>query len=133
MRVVVMMIFMVVIHVGCVRGDKASPQSSQELIDRIVNSEQPVAVNFWARWCMACIALDPTLEELSREYAGKVQFVTVDVDLHREISQYFRIDAIPAVFIIEDKTVRIAINGMRDKDTYRNALNDVLKLAESRR
>jgi thioredoxin 1 len=82
---------------------------------------------------MACIALDPTLEALSKEYVNRVQFVTVDVDQHREIAQYFQIGSIPAVFIIEDKTVRTTLVGMRDKDTYRAALNEALKLAETRK
>ena len=119
-------------HTGCAQN-KAKADSSQQIADRIVESKIPVLVDFWAGWCMPCKILDPILEEVEKEYKGRVLFMKVNIDVHMGLAQYFQVQAIPTVFIIEDKTVRTALPGVRDKATYKNALDSALKLAEERK
>ncbi len=100
--------------------------SSQQIADVIVNSKIPVLVDFWAAWCGPCKLLNPIIKQLEKDYDKKVLFLKVNVDVHRSISAYFSVNAIPAVFIIKDKTVVKMIPGLQPKETYAQALNDVL-------
>jgi len=123
---------------GCAQ-DKGSPGGSrpvdttQAIADRIVESKIPVVLDFWAGWCMPCKILDPIMEELQKEYRGKVLFIKINVDTQLGITQYFKVSSIPTVFVVEDKTVRAAFPGVRDKKTYRDAIENALKLAADRK
>lgn len=66
----------------------------------------PVVVDFWATWCMPCLALSPALEKLVKEYNGKFILTKLNVDEGRLISQEYGIQSIPTVKIFKDgKTV----------------------------
>jgi len=119
---------------GCAQDKGGRPvDSTQALADRITESKIPVVLDFWAGWCMPCKILEPMIEELEKEYKGKVLFLKINVDTQLEITRYFRVNSIPMVFIVEDKTVRSAFAGVRDKKTYRDAIEDALKLAAERK
>ncbi|GBU22234.1 thioredoxin [Fibrobacteres bacterium R8-0-B4] len=113
-------------------GKKARADSSQQIADRITASKIPVVVDFWAAWCGPCRYLDPIIEELQKEYKGRVLFIKVDVDVHLALTAYFTVSAVPTVYVIEDKTVRSAMPGVRYKKEYVNAIESALKLSKDR-
>lgn len=100
--------------------------SSQTIADRIVNSPIPVLIDFWAVWCGPCRMLNPIMEEMKKKFAGKVSFEKINVDVHRSISAYFRVSAIPAVFIVSNKTVVNYLQGLQPREAYEKALQNVL-------
>ena len=100
--------------------------SSQQIADRIVKSKKTVLVDFWAVWCAPCRILNPTIKKLEKEFKGKVEFIKINVDVHRQISAYFRVQGIPAIFIIRDRAVQKAITGLQPEEVYRDALKEVL-------
>jgi thioredoxin 1 len=100
--------------------------SSQQIADMIVNSKIPVLVDFWAPWCGPCRLLNPIIKQLEKDYDKKVFFVKVNIDVHRSIANYFSVNSIPAVFIINDKTVLKMLPGLQPREAYVNALNEVL-------
>jgi thioredoxin 1 len=100
--------------------------SSQQIADIIVKSNIPVFVDFWAVWCGPCKLLNPIVAELEKEFKGKVLFLKVNVDIHKSISNYFQVSAIPAVFILKDKTVVNMFPGLQRKETYAAALNSII-------
>lgn len=100
--------------------------SSNSIADKIVRSQIPVVVDFWAAWCAPCRILDPVIEDLEKEYRNRVLFIKVDVDIHKNLAGYFKVSSIPSIFIIKDKTVVASLPGVQDKETYRRALDAVL-------
>lgn len=100
--------------------------SSQIIANEIVKSEIPVLVDFWAPWCAPCRLLNPIIKELEKEFAGKVLFMKVNVDIHRSIAAYFEVHSIPAVFIVNKKVVVKSIPGLQPKEVYANALKEIL-------
>ena len=68
----------------------------------VLDSKQPVLVDFWAEWCGPCKAIAPSLEELSEEMASKLKIVKINVDENPSISQTYNIRSIPALMIFKD-------------------------------
>ena len=68
----------------------------------VLDSKQPVLVDFWAEWCGPCKAIAPSLEELSEEMASKLKIVKINVDENPSISQTYSIRSSPALMIFKD-------------------------------
>ena len=68
----------------------------------VKNSDIPVVVDFWAEWCGPCKQIDPALEELAAEMAGKVKIAKVDVDQNPNAAAAMGVRGIPALFIFKN-------------------------------
>lgn len=60
-----------------------------------------MVVDFHADWCRPCHQIAPLLEQLSREWEGRVRFVKVDIERNRDVARAYRISSIPAVLLFE--------------------------------
>jgi thioredoxin 1 len=67
----------------------------------VIASEQLSVVDFWAEWCGPCRAIGPVIEELSKEYQGKVKVGKVNVDVNPNVSMQYGITSIPAILFIK--------------------------------
>ena len=76
--------------------------SDQDFKKDVLDSHQPVLVDFWAEWCGPCKAIAPSLEELSDEMGSKLKIVKINVDENPTISQTYSIRSIPALMIFKD-------------------------------
>src|SRR5579875_588001 len=77
--------------------DKAKPVNQQNWDTEVINSQIPVFVDFWAEWCGPCRMVGPVIEELAGEYAGKVNFVKVNVDENNELASKYNVFSIPTL------------------------------------
>ncbi|NMM63361.1 thioredoxin [Clostridium sp. P21] len=100
----------------------------KEISDSIFNKEVitndiPVVVDFWAPWCGPCKMIGPVMEELDKQYLGKIKFVKVNVDENPVISQEFRISSIPTIMIFKKGEAVENIVGFRPKSDFEQILN----------
>lgn len=93
----------------------------------VMESKIPVIVDFWASWCHPCMMIAPVVEELSRDYAGRVKVAKVEVDEAAEISSRFNVMNIPTLIIFRDGKETDRIIGVSSKDEIIRRLEKILK------
>ena len=91
--------------------------------DEISKSDLPVLVDFWATWCMPCKKLGPILEEVSREYEGKVKFAKLNVEEGQQVASKFGIMSVPTMVIFKDGKVKNQIVGLLSKDELKKKID----------
>lgn len=67
----------------------------------VLDSDKLTVIDFWAEWCGPCRAIGPVIEELSKDYAGKVNIGKVNVDQNPQLSVNFGITSIPAILFVK--------------------------------
>ncbi len=90
--------------------------------------DKPAIVDFYADWCKPCKMIEPILDDLAKEYNGKIYIYRVNVDENREVASVFGIRSIPSVlFIPMEGQPQMAV-GAYPRDFYVKAIHDVLKV-----
>ena len=71
----------------------------------VLASTQPVVVDLWAPWCGPCRSVAPVLDTLAGRYAGRVKVVKINVDEEPELAGAFRVQSIPTILVVKERTV----------------------------
>ena len=86
--------------------------------NEVITSDKLTVVDFWAEWCGPCRAIGPVIDELSKEYDGKVNIGKVNVDENPQISMNYGITSIPAILFIKDGQVVDKLVGAQPKSNF---------------
>ncbi|MGO9481917.1 MAG: thioredoxin [Candidatus Kryptoniota bacterium] len=101
--------------------------SSDNFESEVIKSNLPVLVDFWAAWCGPCRMIAPIVEELAREYNGKLKVAKVDVDANQDIAMTFGIMSIPTLLIFQGGRVADQLVGAVPKSMLVDKIARVLE------
>ena len=91
---------------------------------QVLDSENPVVVDFWAPWCGPCHMVTPALEELATEYGGKVRFAKLNTDENRETAVKYGIMSIPTIKVFKSGDEVGSMSGAAPKDYLKEFIDN---------
>ncbi|HMG82875.1 MAG TPA: thioredoxin [Ferruginibacter sp.] len=86
--------------------------------EKVLDSDKLSVIDFWAEWCGPCRAIGPVIEELSKEYEGKVNIGKVNVDHNPQTSVNYGITSIPAILFVKGGQVVDKLVGAQPKANF---------------
>jgi thioredoxin 1 len=95
----------------------------------VLKSPVPVLVDFTATWCGPCKALAPIVEELAKDFAGKVKMGKLDIDHSRNVPTKYGIMAVPTIILFKGGREVEKITGLKSKSDLRKRLDALLAAA----
>lgn len=97
--------------------------------EEIIGSGKPVIVDFWATWCGPCVGMSPLIDELAKEYEGKVIIGKYNIDEESEFSTRFRIMSIPTLLFFKNgEKTAIRLAGSQRRETLVEKIDELLAL-----
>jgi thioredoxin 1 len=94
-----------------------------ESFSQLIQSSQPVLVDFFATWCGPCKSMEPVIKDVAKTVAGKVRVVKVDIDKQQQIARQYNVSAVPTFIIFKNGNPIWRHPGMIDKSSLLNMLN----------
>ncbi len=94
--------------------------------EKVLQSDKPVMVDFWAPWCGPCKAIAPTVEALEKEYGDQMTFAKVNVDDNPVSPSKYGVQAIPTLIFFKNGEVAEQITGMVAKEKLEETIKGVL-------
>lgn len=97
----------------------------------VLQSEQPVLVDFWAPWCGPCRMIAPTVEAVAEQYSGSASVVKLNVDENPSTSQRYGIKGIPTLILFRDGKEAERVVGATSKEALTRLIDKYLNNAEA--
>lgn len=101
--------------------------SDAEFEERVLNSELPVVVDFWAPWCGPCKMIAPVLEDMAKTYEGRLVIAKVNTDEYPEWAMHFGVQGIPTILFVENGEVVDRLVGAAPPPLIKNKVEALLK------
>lgn len=106
--------------------------TDEEFDEKILNSDLPVVVDFWAPWCGPCKAVAPILDKLAEDYSGKVVIAKVNTDEDNQYAAQYGVQGIPTmIFFYEGKLVHRQVGALPEpnmRDLFEQFVNITTKV-----
>lgn len=98
-------------------------------VNEIIESGKPVVIDFWATWCGPCMGMAPLIDELAKEYEGKVVIGKYNIDEESDLSTQYRIMSIPTLLFFKNgKKTSIRLVGAQQRDTLVEKIEELLAM-----
>jgi len=107
-------------------GDLTKEFTADNFEAEVIQSAQPVLVDFWAEWCGPCRQIAPAVDEVAAEYEGRAVVGKVNIDHHPTIATEYGIRSIPNLLVFSDGKVQQQIVGAVGKGELSEAINKLL-------
>jgi thioredoxin 1 len=105
--------------------------SDVEFEEKVLGSDIPVLVDFWAPWCSPCLMVAPILDKLAEEYAGKILVAKVNTDEDAQWAMRFGVQGIPTMLVVHNGEVIRQQVGAVPEPYLRALVDEVLQIAEA--
>ncbi|OGR66278.1 MAG: thioredoxin [Elusimicrobia bacterium GWB2_63_22] len=92
----------------------------------VIKSPLPVLVDFWAPWCGPCRMVGPVIDELAKEYAGKVKVCKLNTDENQDTAGKYQISAIPTMLLFKGGKLVEQLVGLQPKEELKKHLDELL-------
>ncbi|HBY08744.1 MAG TPA: hypothetical protein DEH22_13530 [Chloroflexi bacterium] len=93
--------------------------NKEDFFEQLNQSELPSVIDFWAPWCGPCRSTKPILDQLAKEFAGKVNFLAINADDHPDLIRELKILGIPTVMTVDGKKQISRMTGAQPPASYR--------------
>lgn len=93
----------------------------------VIESKILVLIEFWAAWCGPCQIVAPVVEEIAKEYEGKIKVGKVNVDEQQELAAKYSVMSIPTFMIFKDSRVTAQFTGAHGKERFAEEIKKILK------
>ena len=100
--------------------------TDQDFKTQVLESKEPVVVDFWAPWCGPCRIVSPIIDELAREFAGKVKIGKINVDENSQIAGQYSVMSIPSVLFFKNGSPMRTMVGAQSKENYKQEIEALL-------
>lgn len=100
--------------------------TDQNFQSEVAQSQMPVVVDFWAPWCTPCRIVGPIVEELAKEFAGKIKVGKLNVDENQQVSGQFGIMSIPTILFFKNGQPVDSVVGAQGKDVIKQKMEKLL-------
>jgi thioredoxin 1 len=91
--------------------------------DAVLDSKQPVLVDFWAQWCAPCRSLAPIVDALAKQYAGAARIMKLNVDDNPEVTERYHVQGIPTLIMFRDGEEKQRMVGVARKEVIAQAID----------
>ncbi len=107
-------------------SDKVQDVTDQSFETDVLQSSNPVLVDFWAAWCAPCRMLSPTIDQIAQDFAGRAKVVKLNVDDNRETSAKYGIRGIPTLLLFKDGELRDQVVGATSRENIARLIENQL-------
>lgn len=89
---------------------------------KLINSSQPILIDFFATWCGPCTAFIPTLKDVKEELGDKVRIIKIDIDKNNELATALGVRSVPTVHVYQNGDLKWSAVGGQSKQTLVQAI-----------